>query len=192
VTSRSAPPFHRLCVFCGARTGRNPHHALAARALGAELGKRQVGLVYGGGRIGLMGEMADAALAAGATVTGVIPDALVAMEQAHRGLADLRVVRSMHERKALMHELAHGFVALPGGIGTFEELCEAITWSSIGYHSKPVGMLDVDGYFRPLLAALDHAVAEGFLYPELRAGLLVESDPLALLDRIERVWRSQI
>ncbi len=179
-------------MFCGARTGRHPRHALAARALGTALGARRLGLVYGGGRIGLMGELADAALAAGARVVGVIPDALVAMEQAHHGITDLRVVRTMHERKALMHELSHGFVALPGGIGTFEELCEAITWSSIGYHAKPVGLLDVDGYFRPLLHALDHAVEEGFLYPELRAGLLVEAEPIALLERLERVWRSQI
>jgi hypothetical protein len=142
-------------------------------------------LVFGGGRIGLMGVLADAALAVGASPIGVIPDKLVEMEQAHTGLSDLRVVRTMHERKALMHDLADGFIALPGGIGTFEELCEAMTWSSLGYHAKPVGLLDTAGYFGPLLAMLDHAVAEGFLFAELRARLIVEPEPERLLARIE-------
>ena len=177
----------RICVFCGARTGRDARYAEAARRLGTELGRRDLGLVFGGGRIGLMGVLADAALAAGASPIGVIPDKLVEMEQAHAGLADMRVVRTMHERKALMHELADGFIALPGGIGTFEELCEAMTWSSLGYHAKPVGLLDTAGYFGPLLAMLDHAVAEGFLFAELRARLIVEAEPERLLERIEGV-----
>jgi uncharacterized protein (TIGR00730 family) len=176
----------RLCVFCGARKGRNPNHAEAARMLGAEIARRNWGLVYGGGCVGLMGELADAALAGGASVIGVIPDALVAREQAHRGLTDLREVRTMHERKALMHDLADAFVALPGGIGTFEELCEAVTWSSIGYHTKPVALLDVGGFFGPLLTLFDHAVAEGFMFPELRAGLIVDDEPARLLDRLAR------
>lgn len=175
----------RICVFCGARTGRDPRYAEAARQLGHELGRRGLGLVFGGGRIGLMGELADAALAAGVEPIGVIPDKLVAMEQAHTGLTDLRVVRTMHERKALMHELADGFIALPGGIGTFEELCEALTWSSIGYHAKPVGLLDAASYFGPLLAMLDHAVAEGFISPGLRARLIIEREAAPLLERIE-------
>jgi len=180
-------PRFRVCVFCGARAGHRLEYALAVRELGRLLARRAIGLVYGGGRIGLMGVLADSALECGGEVIGVIPEALVAMEQAHAGLTRLHVVRDMHERKALMHESAQAFLALPGGIGTFEEFCEALTWSAIGYHSKPCGLLNVDGYFEPFLAMLDHAVAEGFLDPAVRGSVLVDEDSGRLLERLERV-----
>jgi uncharacterized protein (TIGR00730 family) len=148
------------------------------------LAKRGVGLVFGGGGIGLMNVMADAGLALGIEIIGVIPEALVAKELAHRGLADLRVVGSMHDRKALMAELADAFVALPGGFGTLEELCEVLTWAQLGLHRKPSGLLNVAGYFDPLLAFFDHALSERFLRPEHRALVLVDSNPGQLLDRL--------
>jgi uncharacterized protein (TIGR00730 family) len=177
----------RVCVFCGARSGHRLEYALAARQLGGLLARRGIGLVFGGGRIGLMGVLADSALEGGGEAIGVIPEALVAMEQAHAGLTRLHVVRDMHERKALMHDSAQAFLALPGGIGTFEEFCEALTWSAIGYHSKPCGLLDVDGYFEPFLAMLDHAVTEGFLDPAVRGSIVVDRDAGRLLDRLARV-----
>jgi uncharacterized protein (TIGR00730 family) len=142
-----------------------------------------LGLVYGGGNVGLMGVVADAALAAGATVIGVIPRALVARELGHQGITELRVVETMHERKAVMAELADAFVALPGGLGTLDELFEALTWAQLGLHQKPIGLLEVDGFFGPLVAYLDRAVAEGFVRPEHRAALVVEPDPDLLLGR---------
>lgn len=174
----------RICVFCGSNPGASPVYAQAARALGATLAGRGLGLVYGGGNVGLMGIVADAALAAGGEVIGVIPHALVAREVAHRGLADLRVVDSMHERKALMSELADGFLALPGGIGTLEEWFETWTWAQLGLHAKPFGLLDVAGYYEHLIRFLDHVVAERFLHPDHRSMVLVETDPGTLLDRM--------
>jgi uncharacterized protein (TIGR00730 family) len=174
----------RLCVFCGSATGRRPAYAAAARALGAALARRGIHLVYGGGSIGLMGLLADAVLAAGGAVTGVIPRGLYSAEIAHAGLTNLRVVPSMHERKATMASLADGFVALPGGLGTFEELLEVLTWLQLGIHRKPVALLDVEGYWRGLRTLLDDAVAAGFVEPERAALLLFETEPGALLDRL--------
>jgi len=178
----------RLCVFCGSAVGGRPAYADAARALGAELVRRGIGLVYGGGSIGLMGVVADAVLAEGGAVTGVIPRALATKELLHTGLTETHVVASMHERKALMAELADGFVALPGGLGTFEELLEILTWSQLGIHEKPVGVLDVDGYWSGLVGLLDHAVAEAFVTPENRALLVHETTAPALLDALA-AWR---
>src|SRR3954471_11403967 len=172
----------RLCVFCGSSLGRAPAYAASAAQLGRVLAQRGIGLVYGGGRVGLMGVLADAALAAGGEVIGVIPQALVERELGHRGLTQLRVVDSMHARKALMGELAAGFIALPGGIGTLEELFEVWSWAQLGLHRKPCGLLDVDGFFAPLVGFLDGQVEEGFIHPTYRAMLAVASTPEALLD----------
>jgi uncharacterized protein (TIGR00730 family) len=171
----------RVCVFCGSSPGARPAYADAAVRLGRALAANGVGLVYGGAQVGLMGIVADSALAAGGSVVGVIPRALEELELAHRGLTELHVVGSMHERKALMAELADGFIALPGGIGTLEELFEVMTWAQLGMHRKPCGLLDVDGYFAGLLAFLDHMADERFLRPVHRAMLLVESEPERLL-----------
>lgn len=178
----------RLCVFCGSAAGRDPAYRAAARALGLLLPSRGLGLVYGGGHVGLMGIVADAALAAGGEVIGVLPRGLQAREVGHERLSELRVVDTMHERKAAMAELAGGFIALPGGMGTLEETAEVLTWSQLGIHRKPVGLLNVNGYWRPLVGFFDHAVAEGFLRPEHRALLLVEEEPAALIDRM-LAWR---
>jgi hypothetical protein len=175
----------RICVYCGSNHGRREIYAEAATALGQELARRGLGLVYGGGGVGLMGVLADAVLDAGGEVVGVIPAALDAREVSHPRVQDLRLVSSMHERKALMAELSEGFLALPGGLGTFEELFESWTWSQLGIHRKPCGLLDVAGYYQPLLAALDLAVAEGFVRREHRDMLIVEHSPAALLDRFE-------
>jgi uncharacterized protein (TIGR00730 family) len=174
----------RICVFCGASSGNDPRHAEAARALGRLLAHRGLELVYGGGSVGLMGTVADAALGAGGRVIGVIPQVLQIRELAHRGLTDLRVVGSMHERKALMAELSDGFIALPGGMGTLEELAEVLTWAQLGLHQRPVGLLDAGGYYRPLIAFFDQAVTAGFLRPAHRALLLVAEAPAPLLDRL--------
>jgi uncharacterized protein (TIGR00730 family) len=174
-----------VCVFCGSSPGHDPIHAEAARALGRTLAARGLTLVYGGGATGLMGLVADAALAAGGQVTGIIPRGLERRELAHRGLTRLEVVGSMHERKARMAALAEGFVALPGGMGTLEELAEILTWAQLGLHARPVGLLDVGGYYEPLVAFFDRAVAAGFLRPEHRALLAVERDPAALLARFD-------
>ena len=174
----------RLCVFCGSSVGGSRVYAEGAAALGRALVAANVGLVYGGGSIGLMGVLADTMLAAGGHVVGVIPQSLLDLEVGHRGLSDLRVVGSMHERKALMAELADAFVALPGGIGTLEEFFEAWTWTQLGVHAKPCGLLNVAGYYAPLLACIDHMVAERFLHPAYRAMVLVEDEPAALLARL--------
>ena len=179
----------RLCVFCGANAGRDPVYRAAAQALGALLAREGVGLVYGGASIGLMGAVADAARAAGGEVIGVIPRALMKREIAHAGLADLRVVGSMHERKALMAELADGFIALPGGVGTLEELFEVWTWVHLGLHHKPCALLDVAGFYSGLARFLDHVEAEGFLREGVRDMLLVERDPAQLLAAM-RAWRA--
>ncbi len=174
----------RVCVFCGSNVGARPVYADAARRLGDAFVRRGLGLVYGGGSVGLMGIIADAVLARGGSVTGVIPRALVTKEIAHQGLVDLRVVDSMHERKALMATLAEGFVALPGGFGTLEELLEVVTWTQLGLHAKPAGVLNVDGYFDGLLALVEHAIAERFVHPGYRALLVSAADPDALLDAL--------
>ena len=171
----------RLCIFSGSSPGRAPEYAAAAAHLGATLAKAGVGIVYGGSNVGLMGVLADAALSHGGHVTGVIPRSLVEREVAHKGLPDLRVVESMHQRKALMAELADGFVALPGGLGTLEELFEVWTWAQLGHHRKPCALLNIGGYYDPLAVFLDHAVAEGFVQAAHRAMLIVERDAGALL-----------
>jgi len=172
----------RLCVFCGSSSGHDPAYASAAAQLGRVLAERGIGLVYGGGRVGLMGIVADAALAAGGEVIGVIPQALLERELGHRGLTELRVVDSMHARKALMGELAGSFIALPGGVGTLEELFEVWSWATLGLHRKPCGLLDVNGFFAPLVSFLDRQVKEGFIQPEYRAMLMLAATPEALLD----------
>lgn len=176
--------FTRVCVFCGSSSGASPAFASAARSLGATLVARGMGLVYGGGRVGLMGVVADAVLAAGGEVVGVIPRHLADLEVAHQGLDDLRMVGSMHERKFAMADLADAFIALPGGLGTFEELLEVATWTQLGLHAKPVGVLDVDGFYRPLLDLLDGAATAGFLRPAHRDLLQVGTEPGALLDAL--------
>jgi len=176
----------RICVFCGSNPGNDPAYRVAARALGEALVHWKIGLVTGAGGTGLMGEVIDAVLRRGGEAIGVIPQALVLRELAHAGLRDLRVVTSMHERKALMAELSHGFIALPGGIGTFEELLEIMTWAQLGLHGKPVGVVNVKGYYDPFLAFLQHAVTEGFLKPLHRGLLLVGKDPEDLLAQFER------
>ena len=175
-----------LCVFCGSNLGADPAYAESARHMGRLLAERGVKLVYGGGRVGLMGALADAALEAGGAVVGVIPDALRRREVAHEALTDLRVVRTMHERKQLMAELSDGFVALPGGFGTFEEFCEVLTWSQLGLHAKPCGLLNVKRYYAGLLALFDHAVAEQLLHPRNRGMVIAETEPDALLDAMQR------
>lgn len=160
-----------------------------AKQTGAALIGRGYGLVYGGGNVGLMAEIADTVLASGGEVTGVIPNALVSKEVAHRGLSDLRVVDSMHERKALMAELSDGFIAMPGGIGTLEEFFEVLSWAQLGLHEKPCGLLNVAGYFDSLIAFLDAAVAADFVKPKHRALMIVEPQPALLLDRFEQAWR---
>jgi uncharacterized protein (TIGR00730 family) len=185
---RLPPAMERICVFSGSSPGARPDYVRAARELAGALADNGVGLVYGGASVGLMGALADAMLDAGGAVVGVIPQALVDREIAHPDVADLRVVGSMHERKALMADLADGFVALPGGMGTLEELFEVYTWTQLGLHSKPLGLLDVRGYYGQLVAFLDHAVAEGFLTVEHREMLVVERRAEAMLEAFRR-WR---
>jgi uncharacterized protein (TIGR00730 family) len=174
----------RLCVFCGSNPGHDPVYRALAREVGSVLAQKGIGIVYGGGRIGLMGALADAGLAAGGEVIGVIPQALLDREIGHQGVTELRVVGSMHERKALMADLADGFVALPGGIGTLEELFEMWTWAQLGLHQKPCGLIEVTGFFAPLLTFLDRLVVTGFVKPEHRAMLLEASSPEDLLARV--------
>jgi uncharacterized protein (TIGR00730 family) len=174
-------PITRVCVFCGSSPGASPRFAALAERLGRVLADQGLGLVYGGASVGLMGRLADIVLGGGGEVIGVIPQALVDMEVAHGGLADLRIVASMHERKAVMADLADAFIALPGGMGTLDELAEVLTWAQLGLHAKPVGVLDTEGYFAPLLDFLDGAVRHRFLQPAHRAMLLVDDDPARLL-----------
>jgi len=173
-----------ICVFAGSNSGSRASYRTAAAELGRVLAMREVGLVYGGARVGLMGVLADAVLASGGRVTGVIPAALVAREVAHNGLADLRVVSSMHERKAVMADLADGFIALPGGWGTLEEFFEILTWGQLGLHRKPCGLLNVNGYFDRLLSFLGHSIEEGFVRREHGSVISVSSSPLALLNML--------
>lgn len=174
----------RVCVFCGSSAGERPVYAQAARELGRVLAERGIGMVYGGGNVGLMGIAADAALAAGGEVIGVIPKALRDREIAHPRLTKLHVVGSMHERKALMSDLSDGFIAMPGGFGTLDEFMEVLTWAQLGIHRKPCGLLNVDNFFAPLLTLLDRAVADRFLRPQHRALVLVASKSEELLDRM--------
>ncbi len=178
----------RVCVFLGSALGADKRFEQAAMDLGGELARRDIGLVYGGAAVGLMGAVADACLAAGGEVIGVMPQSLVDREVAHTGLSKLHVVKSMHERKALMAELSDGFVALPGGLGTLEELFEVLTWAQLGYHRKPCGALDVNGYFEPLAAFLDHVVRQGFIQPQHRSILMSAKTPAELLD-LFRDWK---
>lgn len=173
-----------ICVYCGSRSGDASAFAGAARTIGHEIGRRGWQLVYGGGRAGLMGIVADAALAAGAPVTGVIPQSLMAREQGHPGLTELHVVDTMHQRKTLMAERADAFLALPGGIGTFEELFEVWSWRQLGYHDKPLGLLNVAGYYDALLRFLGQSEGAGFVTATQRALLDVATDPAALLDSL--------
>jgi uncharacterized protein (TIGR00730 family) len=178
------PGIQRICVFCGSQTGKHPQFQDAATALGRLMAQRRLELVYGGGSVGLMGVVANAVLQAGGEVTGVIPEAMVARELAHRALSHLHVEPSMHARKAKMAGLADAFIAMPGGYGTLEELFEMITWAQLGIHRKPIGLLNVAGYFDALVALIDHAVHEGFIHPEHRQFLVMADHPATLLDAL--------
>jgi uncharacterized protein (TIGR00730 family) len=174
----------RLCIFCGSRTGDDPRFSQAAIETGTLLAERGIGIVYGGGRVGLMGVLADAARAVGGEVIGVIPQSLAEREVAHSGLSRLHIVESMHERKAMMAELSAGFIALPGGFGTFEEFCEVITWSQLGIHAKPCGILNVAGYFDHLIAMFDYAGERGFITATNRKIVLESTQPVELIERM--------
>lgn len=179
----TAPPFS-VCVYCGSRLGAQPVYRELARALGTAIAQRGWQLVYGGGRAGLMGEVADAALAAGGRVVGVIPETLMKMEVGHHGLDELHVVQTMHQRKQMMAERADAFIAMPGGIGTFEELFEVWTWRHLGYHDRPMALLDAGGYWTPMVDFLHHAVAQGFMDPGQMAMLLIDNEVDRLLDAL--------
>lgn len=179
---------HRICVFCGANSGDRPVFVERARELGRLLARRGIELVYGGGNVGLMGAIADGALSEGGRVIGVIPRALLEKELGHRGVQELIVVASMHERKAKMAELAQAFIALPGGFGTLDEICEVLTWTQLGFHDKPCGFLDVEGYWQPLLAMFDRAAASGFLRADNRSLVLANEDADVLLEALAS-WR---
>ena len=174
----------RVCVFCGSNAGIRPEYGIAAQGLASVLARLGLGLVYGGGNVGLMGIIADSMLEAGGEVIGVIPQSLVAKEVAHRGVTELRIVDTMHQRKALMNELSDAFIALPGGFGTLDEFFEILTWSQLGIHGKPCGLLNVSGYYDSLLAMLDHAVAERLLRPAHRELVIADIDADSLLLRL--------
>lgn len=176
----------RVCVYAGSRVGLRPEYADAARALGREIAGRRIGVVYGGAGVGMMGALADAALEMGGKVIGVAPRRAFPDEVTHANLSELRLVGSMHRRKAVMTDLSDAFIALPGGFGTLDELFEAITWAQIGLHQKPIGLLNVAGYYDTLMAFVEHACAEGFIEPEHRSILIIEDDPAALLDQLEQ------
>ena len=175
---------HRICIFTGSRDPANPHYAAAAREVGAAIAGRGWGVVYGGASVGLMGAVADAVLAAGGEVQGVIPESMVARELAHPRLSALHVTTTMHERKTKMHALSDAFLALPGGFGTLDETFETVTWLQLGLHAKPIGMLDVDGFWQPLMRWIERAVADGFVPGEHAAALHVGSDVEAMLDAL--------
>jgi len=177
----------KICIFTGSRVGSRPEYSDAAKEMARQLVHRGYGLVYGGGNVGLMGVIADHMLAAGGEVIGVIPDMLVRKEVAHHGLSELRVVTSMHERKAVMADLAHGFIALPGGIGTMEEFFEVLSWAQLGIHDKPCGLLNTAGYFDPLVGFLDAALDQDFLKPKHRSLVIVENEATELLDRFDTI-----
>jgi uncharacterized protein (TIGR00730 family) len=178
----------RICVLCGSSQGSRPEYRAAAEEMGAELLRRKIGLVFGGGKVGLMGVIADAVLRAGGEAVGVIPEHIMSREIGHEGLTKLHVVQSMHERKALMADLSDAFIAMPGGFGTLEEFCEVLTWSQLGLHAKPCGILNVLGYYTPLLAMFDHAVEERFLKPENRGLVLARESAAELLQALAE-WR---
>lgn len=178
----------RLCVFCGSSFGSRPVYTAAAKEVGRFLAESKITLVYGGARVGLMGAMADAAMEAGGEVIGVMPEHLIAREVGHTGLTKMHVVSSMHERKALMSDLSDGFIALPGGIGTFEEFCEVVTWSQLGLHQKPCGLLNVEEYYSPLMSMFDRAVEERFMKAENRGIVLAHAEIPALIEMM-REWR---
>jgi len=178
------PPFRRVCVFCGSSPGVRPEYADAAAGVGRLLAERGIGLVYGGGRVGLMGIAADAALAAGGEVIGVIPESMMTREVGHSGVTEMHVVPTMHQRKALMYDLSDAFLALPGGYGTLDELCETLTWSQLGLHAKPCGLLNVAGYFDALVRFFDHATEEGFVRAAHRGLAPADDDPVRLLERM--------
>ncbi len=173
----------KICVYCGSNPGRLSEYVAAARFLAEELLLREIGLVYGGAHVGIMGEIANTVLKGGGEVIGIMPQALVDREVSHTGLTELIIVNSMHERKALMADLSHGFIALPGGLGTVEELFEVLTWAQLGFHKKPCGLLNASGYYDHLSAFLDHTVEEGFVKDIHRSMLIVEKNPATLLDR---------
>jgi uncharacterized protein (TIGR00730 family) len=179
---------HRICVFCGSNPGSDPTYLDAARSLGSLFAREGIALVYGGGSVGLMGELADSVLAAGGEAIGVIPHALWAREVGHRGLTDIRIVDTMHERKAMMADLADAFIALPGGLGTLEEIFEIWTWAQLGLHAKPLGFLDVNGFYAPLMEFLDRAARERFLRDQHRAIAIIERDAETLLRKFD-AWR---
>lgn len=174
----------KICVYCGSSPGKSPEYIEAARILGRALVKRDISLVYGGASVGIMGEIADTVLAAGGEVIGIMPQALADKEISHKGLTDLRVVGSMHERKAMMEDISDGFIALPGGLGTLEELFEVLTWSQLGYHRKPCALLNIKGYYDAITQFLDHAVAEGFVKSVHRGMILIEDNSEILLDHM--------
>jgi uncharacterized protein (TIGR00730 family) len=177
----------RICVFCGSSVGSKREYSDAAVTLGGLLAQRKIGLVYGGGNVGLMGVIADAVLAAGGEVIGVIPHSLAEREIEHKGLTQLHVVDSMHTRKAMMADLADAFIAMPGGVGTFEEFFEAVTWTQLGLHRKPCGLFNVAGFYTPLEGFIDQAVSEGFIRPVHRTSIVVDDDPARLLDTLEKI-----
>jgi len=177
----------RICVFCGSSPGKRPAYEEAARAMGRELVERGISLVYGGGNVGLMGVIADTVMTAGGEVIGVIPQALADREIANIGVTDLRIVDSMHTRKAMMADLSDAFIAMPGGVGTFEEFFEAVTWTQLGVHRKPCGLLNAADFYSPLVDFIDRAVAEGFIRPVHRAAIVVDDDSARLLDKLSAV-----
>jgi uncharacterized protein (TIGR00730 family) len=178
------PTLHRIAVYCGARTGNDDAYLVAARAMGDAIAARGVGLVYGGGAVGLMGAVADGALARGGEVIGVIPAFMDGRESIHGDLSELRISRSMHDRKATMLDLADGVVALPGGLGTLDEFVEALTWAQLGLHRIPCGLLDVDGFWDPLVALVDHAISHGFVDAAMAAGIVRSDNPDRLIDAL--------
>ena len=184
-----ASTLQRVCVYCASNDGARPEYLASARQIGTLLAQRGMAVVYGGGRVGLMGAVADSALAAGGEVIGVIPQELVDRELAHPGLTELRVVGSLHERKAQMAELSDAFIALPGGFGTLDELLEQLTWSQLGLHEKPIGLYDVEEYWRPLIALARHATDEGFVRESDLGAIAVGNDAAGLLDRLDRMTR---
>ncbi|MGB3468787.1 MAG: TIGR00730 family Rossman fold protein [Cyclobacteriaceae bacterium] len=175
-----------IAVFCGSKKGNNPAYAQAADEFGELLAKENIALVYGGGKVGLMGVLADAVMRNGGSVTGVIPEKLMDLEVGHADITSLRVVKDMHERKAMLNQLSDGFLCLPGGIGTLEEIFEVYTWSQIGYHSKPCALLNVSGFYDPLMKMLDFTTEEGFMSEATKQELLIDSDPEILLKKMKK------
>ncbi len=179
--------YQRLAVFCGSNAGKNQEYEIAAKEMGKMLAEHHIGIVFGGGGIGLMGAVADAALENGGEVIGVIPEKLMAREVGHKGLTEMHVVKTMHERKAMMAMLSEGFVALPGGIGTIEEIIEVFTWHQIGYHNKPCAFLNTNGYYDKLFQFMDHAVSEGFLSASQRNELIIANSPDELMAKLQSI-----